>query len=72
MSVKLTYDEGETWPVTKTVEPGWSAYSDIAVTKSGTILLFYGRADKAGFAGDRLTLARFNLEWLTDGKDAGK
>ncbi|MEI7733672.1 MAG: hypothetical protein WCO56_29170 [Verrucomicrobiota bacterium] len=47
-------------------------YSDIAVTQRGTILCFYGRGEKSGFAGDRLTLARFNLEWLTDGKDALK
>ena len=70
VSVKLSYDEGQTWSVTKPVETGWSAYSDLAVTKSGTILCFYGRGEKAGFAGDRLTVARFNLEWLTDGKDA--
>ena len=70
VSVKLSYDEGRTWPVNKTVEPGWSAYSDIAVTKDGTILCFYGRGAKPGFAGDLLTLARFNLEWLTDGNDS--
>ena len=72
VSVKLSYDEGQTWAVNKSVEPGWSAYSDLAVTKSGTILCFYGRAEKGGFAGDWLTLARFNLEWLTDGKDSMK
>lgn len=72
LSVKLSYDEGETWAVNKSVEPEWSAYSDIAVTKAGTILCFYGRGAKPGFAGDALTLARFNLEWLTDGKDFGK
>jgi sialidase-1 len=69
VSVKLSYDEGATWAVNKPVEPGPSMYSDIAVTKSGTILCFYGRGEKPGFAGQWLTLARFNLEWLTDGKD---
>ena len=69
LTVKLSYDEGQTWAVTKPVEPGWGAYSDIAVTPRGTILCFYGTGAKSGFAGDRLTLARFNLEWLTDGKD---
>jgi sialidase-1 len=69
LTVKLSYDEGKTWPVSKSIEPSWSAYSDIGVSHSGTILCFYGRGEKAGFAGDRLTLARFNLEWLTDGKD---
>ncbi|HEX4131885.1 MAG TPA: sialidase family protein [Pirellulales bacterium] len=69
MSVKLSYDEATTWPVSRVVEPGWSAYSDIAVSKQGTILCFYGRAERSNFAGDRLTLARFNLEWLTQGAD---
>jgi len=71
VSVKLSYDEGQTWPVTRSVEPGPSMYSDIAVTKSGTILCFYGRGNTPGFAGGFLTLARFNLEWLTNGKDTG-
>jgi len=70
VSVKLSYDEGQSWPVTRSIEPGASMYSDIAVAKSGTILCFYGRSTKAGFAGDFLTLARFNLEWLTAGKDS--
>jgi sialidase-1 len=65
VTVKLSYDEGLTWPVSRSVEPRWSAYSDIAVTQRGTILCFYGRAERSNFAGDRLTLARFNLEWLT-------
>lgn len=69
VSVKLSYDEGRTWPVSKTIEPGPSMYSDIAVTPRGTILCFFGRGTRPGFAGDALTLARFNLEWLTGGKD---
>jgi sialidase-1 len=70
VSVKVSYDEGQTWVVNKPIEPGPSMYSDIAVGKSGTILCFYGRSEKPGFAGGRLTVARFNLEWLTDGKDS--
>ncbi|HYF34730.1 MAG TPA: sialidase family protein [Prosthecobacter sp.] len=69
VSVKVSYDEGQTWAVNKSVQPGYSAYSDIGVSQAGTILCFYGRGEKLNFAGDRLTLARFNLEWLTDGKD---
>lgn len=75
LSVKLSYDEGQTWAVNKVVEPGYSGYSDIAVTKSGTILCFYGRGEKkdmGGWAFRALTLARFNIEWLTDGKDKGQ
>lgn len=70
VSVKLSYDEGLTWAVNKSIEPSWSAYSDIGVTQAGTILCFYGTGEKSSFAGSKLTLARFNLEWLTDGKDS--
>ncbi len=70
VSVKISRDEGRTWGVNKTIEPGPSMYSDIAVTPAGTILCFYGRGTKPGFAGAGLTLARFNLEWLTSGAEA--
>lgn len=75
VSVKLSYDESVTWPVSKSVEPGFSGYSDLAVANDGTILLFYERGSTDGaniYKTGRLTLARFNLEWLTDGKDALK
>ena len=73
LSVKLSYDEGRTWAVNKPVDVGYSGYSDVAVTRNGTILCFYGRGEKTdygGYAFKNLTLARFNLEWLTDGKDS--
>ena len=69
VSVKISRDEGQSWPVNKSIEPGPSMYSDIAVTRSGTILCFYGRSGDnqgvAAYTGGRLTVARFNLEWLT-------
>jgi sialidase-1 len=68
LSIKLSRDEGGTWAVNKLLEDGPGAYSDLAVTKDGTILCFYGRAGDGGgmtaWSGGRLTLARFNLEWL--------
>lgn len=65
VSVRTSADEGLAWSAPVPIEPGWSAYSDIAVTPAGTILCFHGRSEKPSFAGDRLTVARFNLEWLT-------
>jgi sialidase-1 len=65
LSIKLSPDEGQTWPVHKLLEEGPGAYSDLAVTQSGIILCFYGRGTKPGFAGSSLRLARFNREWLT-------
>lgn len=64
VSVKLSRDEGSTWPVNKLLEDGPSAYSDLAVTPAGTILCFYGAGKTLSFSGSALRLARFNLEWL--------
>jgi sialidase-1 len=68
VSIKVSQDDAQTWSLNKPLESGPSMYSDIAVTHYGTILCFYGRSGDskgvAAFAGGRLTLARFNLEWL--------
>ncbi len=69
VSVKISTDEGKTWSVNKSIEPSWSAYSDIGVTQAQTILCFYGTGEKANFAGSKLTLARFNLEWMSLPRD---
>lgn len=65
VSIKLSRDGGNTWAVNNLLEDGPSAYSDLAVTKSGMILCFYGAGKKPSFAGSAMRLARFNLEWLT-------
>jgi sialidase-1 len=52
------------WTKCRTIEESWSAYSDLAYTSDGTFLCFYGRSGEEHFAGDRLTLARFNHAWL--------
>ncbi|MGC3972403.1 MAG: sialidase family protein [Pirellulales bacterium] len=72
ISVKLSYDEGRTWPVNRVLEAGPSGYSDLAVLPDGTMLCLYGRSEKEGrdmYRDGSLRLARFNLEWLTEGKD---
>ena len=73
ISIKLSYDEAQTWPVNKPLEPGMSGYSDLASLADGTILCFYERGSVDGKTRTKfLTLARFNLEWLTDEKDTFK
>jgi len=74
MAIKLSYDEGQSWSYHKVLEEGSGMYSDLAVTPSGSILCFYGRRlsdEGTTFAGDRLTVAKFNLTWLTEGGDTG-
>jgi sialidase-1 len=72
VSIKMSTDEGQSWPVSKSIEPEFSGYSDLAVAADGTILCIYERGSKDGknnYMTKLLTVARFNLEWLTDGKD---
>lgn len=72
LSIKLSYDEGKTWAVNKVLEPGYSAYSDMAVLPDGTALCLYERGNETDREKKKvtsyahLTLARFNLSWLTD------
>jgi sialidase-1 len=72
LTVKLSYDEGKTWAISKVLEEGFSGYSDLAVGPDGAIYCFYERGStdgKSSYSTKRLTVARFNLEWLSDGKD---
>jgi sialidase-1 len=58
LSLKLSSDDGKTWPVNKTLDAGPSAYSDLAVLPDGRVLCLY-EADQS------ISCARFNLEWVT-------
>jgi len=69
MTVRLSYDEGKTWPVSKTIYPGLAGYSSLAVLPDGSIGMFYEHG--AQHDTDQLTFVRFTMEWLTDGKDKG-
>lgn len=64
LTVRLSDDGGKTWAAKRAVETGFSAYSDLALAKDGTVLLFYERASAKGANYGRLTLARFPLEWV--------
>ncbi len=64
VSVKLSYDEGKTWPVARSIEPGDSQYSCLTVLQDMKIGILYERKPY-----DLISFARFNLEWLTEGKD---
>ena len=58
LSIKLSRDDGLTWPVNRTLDAGPSAYSDLAVLPDGRILCLYE-------AGNDIRLARFSLDWVT-------
>jgi len=67
MTVRLSYDEGKTWPISKLLHDGPSAYSCLAVLPDGDIgCLYEGGETRYG----EIVFARFSLEWLTDGKNS--
>ena len=69
VTVYVSYDEGETWPVNKTIVPYSSAYSSLCILPDGTIGL-YVEENPDGTIGNYMTaFYNFSLEWLTDGND---
>ncbi len=76
MTVRLSYDGGQTWPVARQLHGGPSAYSRLTVLPDLTAGCLYERGDETPMVSDerysnyeKITFARFNQEWLTDGKD---
>ena len=62
MTVRLSTDECKTWSAAKLLHPGRAAYSDLCVAPDGSICCLYERGEKSAY--ERITLARFALEWL--------
>jgi sialidase-1 len=65
MTVRLSLDDGKTWPVAKLLHAGPTAYSDLAVLPEGTICRLYEAGKKSPY--ETITLARFPLEWSGEG-----
>lgn len=69
--IKISYDEGNTWPVEKVIYPSYAIYS--AVTTSpidGKIYVYWEKSiDHTVEAGCDMVLTTLTLDWVTDGKD---
>lgn len=70
MTVRLSYDECKTWKVSKTLYPGPSAYSDLAIAADMTICCLYERGRNNPY--EKITFSSFNIEWVTNGTDRYK
>jgi len=64
LTVRISYDGCRSWAASKVLCSGPAAYCDLAVTRDRQILCAYEADNYA-----KIALARFNLEWLTNGKD---
>jgi sialidase-1 len=61
-TLRLSLDEGQTWPIAKTVYPEAFAYSCLAVLPDGAIGCLFERGRYKEIA-----LARVSLDWLLEG-----
>jgi sialidase-1 len=64
LTVRVSYDEGQSWSEGKTIYKGSAAYSSLTVLENGRIGLIFEK--------DLYTenlFVSFSLEWLTDGED---
>jgi sialidase-1 len=72
LTVRMSYDEGKTWPVKKILREGPGAYSSMAVFPDGSIGILFETGPRYGEYVDHYgseVFARFTVEWLTDGTD---
>ena len=69
VTIYLSEDDGETWPIKKRLVDGYSAYSSLTVLSDGTIgaLVEEGKWDSnlPGEDGFQLVFYRFTMDWLT-------
>jgi sialidase-1 len=62
LTVRLSKDGGRTWPIAKLIHEKAAAYSSLGVLKDEAIGLLYESGEKEAY--ERITFARFTLEWL--------
>ena len=62
LTVHLSYDEGKTWPVSKLIYEGGSAYSNLIALPNDRIGILY---EKDGYK--TISLVTFSLDWLEAG-----
>lgn len=67
LTIRLSYDECQTWPVAKLLHGGPSAYSDLTAAPDLSICCLYERGEEHPY--EKITFAQFSLDWLTDGSD---
>lgn len=69
VSMWVSYDEGTSWPVKKSICKGQSAYSSITILPDGTIGVYMEEDESVPY---KMYFLNFSLDWLTNGKDSFK
>jgi sialidase-1 len=63
LTIRMSEDDGNTWRVSKVLDPGLTTYSDLAVLPDKTVICLYGTGSGPTKA---VSIARFNLNWLVE------
>jgi sialidase-1 len=63
MTVRMSYDEGLSWPVSKLLYPGPSAYSCLTILPDANIACLYEAGQKSPY--EKIIFTSFSLQWLT-------
>ncbi|NRB53623.1 MAG: exo-alpha-sialidase [Saprospiraceae bacterium] len=67
MSVKISYDDGITWPVERILDPNNGGYSSMAKTENGHIASLQEARENNNTA-YTIKFRRFNLPWILNGE----
>jgi sialidase-1 len=62
LAIKVSKDEGKTWPVEKVLHDGPAAYSSMAVMPDGTIGVLYERGIDSPY--ETVTFTKIAIDWL--------
>ena len=68
LTVRVSYDEGATWPVSKVIYAGPAAYSGLTVLPDESIACLFECGKKNSY--ETISLARFPLDWLEGDPDS--
>lgn len=68
LTVRLSRDGGQTWPVARLLHAGPSAYSDLCITHEGLVCCLYERGQVGPY--ETISLARFSPDWLSGGTNS--
>jgi sialidase-1 len=68
--IRISYDDGKTWPTSRRIEAGPFSYSDLAAGPDGTVYCLYEAGVWSMARGAAQTtyvaLAKFSLSWIED------
>lgn len=67
MTVKVSFDEGKSWSISRQIRPGDSAYSDLVIQNDQNIGLLYEHGNNGG-----IHYAHFNYAWIVGGGNSVK